>query len=98
MPIERYLELWSISIALCKTAVTTLLTHWSYCSPALSHRYLISGYQNNGRFWRKAVASCRSASTYQWVGYLFPQTSRRPGFCALPTRIEEVNFYFKDID
>ena len=22
-----------------KTAVTPLLTHWSYCNPALSHRY-----------------------------------------------------------
>ena len=28
-----------ISMALCKTAVTPLLTHWSYCSLALSHRY-----------------------------------------------------------
>ena len=28
-----------ISMASCKTAVTPLLTHWSYCSLALSHRY-----------------------------------------------------------
>ena len=29
----------SISMAQCKTAVTPLLTHWSYCSLALSHRF-----------------------------------------------------------
>ena len=28
-----------ISMAQCKTAVTPLLTHWSYCSLALSHRF-----------------------------------------------------------
>ena len=28
-----------ISMAKCKTALTPLLTHWSYCSLALSHRY-----------------------------------------------------------
>ena len=28
-----------ISMDQCKTAVTPLLTHWSYCSLALSHRY-----------------------------------------------------------
>ena len=30
---------YHISMAKCKTAVTPLLTHWSYCSLALSHRY-----------------------------------------------------------
>ena len=30
----------SISMAQCKTAVTPLLTHWSYCSLALSHPYM----------------------------------------------------------
>ena len=29
----------NISMAKCKTAVTPLLMHWSYCSLALSHRY-----------------------------------------------------------
>ena len=29
-----------ILMALCKTAVTPLLLHWSYCSLALSHRYM----------------------------------------------------------
>ena len=28
-----------VSMALCKTAVTPLPTHWSYCNLALSHRY-----------------------------------------------------------
>ena len=28
-------------MALCKTAVTPLLTHWSYCSFALNHRYCV---------------------------------------------------------
>ena len=29
-----------ISMAYCKTTVTPLLTHWSYCSLTLSHRYV----------------------------------------------------------
>ena len=36
------LTIWhpmSMSMASCKTAVTALLTHWSYCSFTLSHRY-----------------------------------------------------------
>ena len=35
-----------ILMAKCKTAVTPLLTHWSYCSLALSHRYY--HWQTNG--------------------------------------------------
>ena len=31
-----------ISITQCKTAVTPLLTHWSYCHLALSHRLFMS--------------------------------------------------------
>ena len=30
---------WSRLMASCKTAVTPLLTYWSYCSLALNHRY-----------------------------------------------------------
>ena len=30
-----------ISMALCKPVVTLLLTHWSFCSLALSHRYVV---------------------------------------------------------
>ena len=33
------IHLCFISMAWCKTAVTPLLMHWSYCSLALSHRY-----------------------------------------------------------
>ena len=32
-------------MALCKIAVTPLLTHWSYCSLALSHRHDVMGEQ-----------------------------------------------------
>ena len=34
---------WSsnISMVLCKTAVTPFLTHWNYCSLALSHGYVL---------------------------------------------------------
>ena len=35
---------YPISMALCKTAVTPLLMHWSYCSFALSHRYALFVY------------------------------------------------------
>ena len=37
-------EIWNISMAWCKTAVTPLLTHWSYCSLARSHRYVYRWY------------------------------------------------------
>ena len=37
--IKGEIYIWSqyITMAQCKTAVTPLLTHWSYCSLALSH-------------------------------------------------------------
>ena len=35
-----------ISIAYCKTAVTTLLAHWSYCFLVLNHRYYRHRYQS----------------------------------------------------
>ena len=41
-----------ISMAQCKTAVSPLLTHWGYCSLALSHRYdhnnLLRNYMSYG--------------------------------------------------
>ena len=41
---ENSRMLKGISMAIkCKTAVTPLLTHWSYCSLALSHRYWVPG-------------------------------------------------------
>ena len=33
-----------ISMASCKTAVSPLLTHWRYCSLALSHRYFVDSW------------------------------------------------------
>ena len=36
----KYPDSEIISMAKCKTAVTPLLTHWSYCSLALSHRFV----------------------------------------------------------
>ena len=36
-----------ISMAYCKTATTPLLTHWSYCSLALSHRYGVLPVQDS---------------------------------------------------
>ena len=38
-PCHAQFNLGNILMASCKTAVTPLLTHWSYCSLALSHRY-----------------------------------------------------------
>ena len=39
--------LFYISMVLCKTAISPLLTHWRYCSLALSHRYWISAGCSN---------------------------------------------------
>ena len=36
----------TISMASCKTAVSPLLTHWKYCSLALSHRYTFRPLQS----------------------------------------------------
>ena len=38
-------EISHVSMAQRKTAVTPLLTHWSYCSIALSHRYIHGVYR-----------------------------------------------------
>ena len=40
-----------ISMALCKTAVTPLLTHWSYCSLALSQRYVEGPGSGQANHW-----------------------------------------------
>ena len=37
-------QLVCVSMALCKTAVTPLLTHWSYYSLALNHRYVFGNH------------------------------------------------------
>ena len=39
-----------ISVALCKTVVTPVLMHWSYCSLALSHRYHVYLWIHSGRW------------------------------------------------
>ena len=39
--VEFFLNFEKISMAWCKTAVTPLLMHWSYCSLALSHRCMV---------------------------------------------------------
>ena len=45
-----------VSMAKCKTAVTPLLTHWSYCSLAPSHWFVqanIDSYVSSEQFTRK---------------------------------------------
>ena len=58
----------SISTPWCKTAVTPLLTHRSYCILAPSHRYVDSSFgiiPISGRMWSKIMMSL---STYSnWV-------------------------------
>ena len=39
------------SMAYCKTTVTPLLTHWSYCSLALSHRHIPVAWCWNPQKW-----------------------------------------------
>ena len=46
--VSKLLWMRHISKAKCKTAVTPLLTYWSYCSLALSHCYDIAGVINHG--------------------------------------------------
>ena len=54
-----------ISMDWCKTAATRLLTHWSYCSLALSHRY------NRPR---TATSVERTATIYDWSGAIIKWT------------------------
>ena len=51
----------------CKTAVTRLLTHWSYCSHALSHRFILI-YSHEGWFHRH-WDNLLCLSQYQRVTY-----------------------------
>ena len=43
---ETVMESKNISLAQCKNTVTLLLTHWSYCNLALSHRYRPLGFSD----------------------------------------------------
>ena len=52
----------TVSMALCKTAVTPLLTHWSYCSLALSHQYV------------SVPVASQSGRKYKYIS-MFPQNS-----------------------
>ena len=52
----------SISMALCKTAVTSLLKHWSYCSLALDYWYVYL-------LWFQSVVYVLSLSVYHCIQY-----------------------------
>ena len=60
-----------MSMALCKTSVTPLLAHWSYCSLALNHLYAIFGVQHRSeiqwyqhcRGWAKNNIHCKPPTT-----------------------------------
>ena len=51
-------KMQQIYLALCKTAVSPLLTHWRYCILALSRLYYVHAYSRNGRLWQK-MGKCR---------------------------------------
>ena len=52
-----------ISMAQCKTAVTPLLTHWSSCSLALSHRYSLYGRGSDGNLGCKVAVKFWACNT-----------------------------------
>ena len=56
----------TISMAKCKTVVTTMLTNWSYCSLALSHRRLVGAWH----VFAHIIQSCFSVNdvTQEFVG------------------------------
>ena len=51
---------WLSTTAKCKTAVTPLLMHWSYCSLALSHRFHVPSKQSSAE------------SLNEWTDFLLP--------------------------
>ena len=51
---------WIISMAWCKTAVTPLLTHWSYCRLALSHWCILTHCSD----WMFATLCCVACITH----------------------------------
>ena len=53
---------WHI-VALCKTVVTPLLTHWSYHNISLSHCYTLLYIIQHGIQWPTTDASCKTVVT-----------------------------------
>ena len=57
---------WNVSIlnktsmAYCKTAVITLLTHWSYCSLALSHAMVMFNLEKHSCVFHQRIHSCHN--------------------------------------
>ena len=52
---------YDISMVLCRTAVSALLTHWKYCSFALSHWYVLTilkTIRKNGSHMDCNIADC----------------------------------------
>ena len=64
-----------ISMALCKTVVTPLLTHWSYCSLALSDRYFLAHYNARSSVGTVQTKSdncfLHNTSGYRWCRVTF---------------------------
>ena len=57
-------EFWYRGLAWCKTAVTPLLMHWSYCSLARSHQCIVK-ISNQNEFWfMKCVCVWPCCCTY----------------------------------
>ena len=59
-----------ISITNCKTAVTPLLTRWSYCSLALSHQYICLLCVHSAIFRTAGVCVVRHNMQLTWLNWL----------------------------
>ena len=79
-----------ISMAYWKTAVTPLLTHWSYCSLAISHQYVHCRQWGRDKFehapsqWEK-TSQCNIIS--HWLGAYTLVRWLLVGWCLNGTRI-----------
>ena len=78
------------SMAKCKTAVTPLLTHWSYCSLALSHRDIV--------IWNHVVYVQSTAiitwSNTTWFGTYTALQWQRQNICQKVYAIEDILDFF----
>ena len=66
----------AISISQCKPAVTPLLTHWSYCSLALNHRYHNWFYLSvwTDMVWHESYTPCIHTEFFEIGGQIISTT------------------------
>ena len=81
----------NISMTQCKTAVTPLLTHWSYCSLALSHRY--SHVPRSNSMWMLKASLFIYKKNFYWNNFMYIVNTH--SLCKISIQTDNENYLFK---